>query len=70
MACLRIQASGDGVRSVLHLGYLLFYLAGGFVATATQTVATLAAGSSADAKVPNLGASGAIAAVLGAYVVL
>ena len=55
---------------MLHLGYLLFYLAGGFVATATQTVATLAAGSSADAKVPNLGASGAIAAVLGAYVVL
>jgi membrane associated rhomboid family serine protease len=53
-----------------HLGYLLFYLAGGFVATATQTVATLAAGSSADAAVPNLGASGAIAAVLGAYVVL
>jgi membrane associated rhomboid family serine protease len=53
-----------------HLGYLLFYLAGGFIATATQTVATLALGSSADATVANLGASGAIAAVLGAYVVL
>jgi membrane associated rhomboid family serine protease len=31
---------------------------------------TLLAGSTADAAVPNLGASGAIAAVLGAYVIL
>jgi membrane associated rhomboid family serine protease len=53
-----------------HLRYLLFYLAGGFVATATQTAMTLLAGSAADARVPNLGASGAIAAVLGAYIVL
>jgi membrane associated rhomboid family serine protease len=53
-----------------HLGYLLFYLAGGFVATLTQTVMTLLAGSPGDAAVPNLGASGAIAAVLGAYIVL
>ena len=53
-----------------HIGYLLFYVAGGFVATATQTVMTLLAGSAADARVPTLGASGAIAAVLGAYVVL
>jgi hypothetical protein len=53
-----------------RLGYLLFYIAGGFVATATQTAATLLAGSNADAHVPNLGASGAIAAVLGAYFVL
>jgi membrane associated rhomboid family serine protease len=53
-----------------HLGYLLFYLAGGFAATATQTVMTLLAGSPTDAAVPNLGASGAIAAVLGAYIVL
>jgi membrane associated rhomboid family serine protease len=53
-----------------HLRYLLFYLAGGLVATATQTLMTLLAGSAADAQVPNLGASGAIAAVLGAYIVL
>ncbi|WP_432838056.1 rhomboid family intramembrane serine protease [Dactylosporangium sp. CA-092794] len=53
-----------------RLGYLAFYLAGGLVASATQTVMTLLAGSAADAQVPNLGASGAIAAVLGAYVVL
>jgi membrane associated rhomboid family serine protease len=53
-----------------HLRYLAFYLAGGFVATMTQTFVTLAAGSGADAQVPQLGASGAIAAVLGAYYVL
>jgi rhomboid family protein len=50
--------------------YLVFYFAGGFVATMTQTLATLAFGTTAEARVPNLGASGAIAAVLGAYFVL
>jgi membrane associated rhomboid family serine protease len=53
-----------------HLGYLGFYLVGGFVATLTQTAVTLLAGTAAEAQVPNLGASGAIAAVLGAYFVL
>ena len=53
-----------------HLGYLAFYFAGGLVATVTQTAMTLAAGSAADARVPSLGASGAIAAVLGAYLIL
>jgi membrane associated rhomboid family serine protease len=50
--------------------YLVFYFAGGFVATLTQTLMTLAFGTPAEARVPNLGASGAIAAVLGAYFVL
>jgi membrane associated rhomboid family serine protease len=50
--------------------YLVFYFAGGFVATMTQTAMTLLFGSTAEAHVPNLGASGAIAAVLGAYFVL
>jgi membrane associated rhomboid family serine protease len=50
--------------------YLAFYFAGGFVATMTQTAMTLLFGTSAEARVPNLGASGAIAAVLGAYFVL
>jgi len=50
--------------------YLVFYFAGGFVATLTQTFVTLAFGTAAEARVPNLGASGAIAAVLGAYFVL
>ena len=53
-----------------HLRYLAFYFAGGFIATMTQTLVTLAAGTSAEAHVPQLGASGAIAAVLGAYFVL
>jgi membrane associated rhomboid family serine protease len=61
---------GKNVEDALgHLRYLGFYLAGGFVATMTQTLMTLVAGTAADASVPNLGASGAIAAVLGAYVV-
>ncbi len=52
------------------LRYLVFYFAGGLAATFTQTAMTLLAGSHADAQVPNLGASGAIAAVLGAFFVL
>jgi membrane associated rhomboid family serine protease len=50
--------------------YLVFYLAGGFVATFAQTAMTLLFGTAAEAHVPTLGASGAIAAVLGAYFVL
>ncbi len=46
------------------IGFLLFYLAGGVAATLLQ----LAFGP--NAVVPNLGASGAIAAVLGAYLVM
>jgi rhomboid family protein len=53
-----------------HLRYLAFYFAGGFVATMTQTLMTLAFGSVAEGRIPNLGASGAIAAVLGAFFVL
>ena len=53
-----------------RLGYLAFYFAGGFVATLVQTLTTLTLGTPAEAHVPNLGASGAIAAVLGAYFVL
>ena len=41
-----------------------------FAAMMTQTAMTLLSGSAADAQVPELGASGAIAAVLGAYFVL
>ncbi|MBV8256986.1 MAG: rhomboid family intramembrane serine protease [Actinobacteria bacterium] len=52
------------------LRYLGFYFAGGFVAMMTQTMMTLLAGTAADARVPNLGASGAIAAVMGAYMIL
>jgi membrane associated rhomboid family serine protease len=50
--------------------YLLLYVAGGFAAAAAQTIMTLSVGTAADAMVPMLGASGAIAAVLGAYWIL
>src|SRR6187549_3362529 len=53
-----------------HLRYLAFYVAGGFAATMTQTAVTLLFGTASEARVPNLGASGAIAAVLGAFIVL
>ena len=53
-----------------HIRYLAFYFVGGFVATLTQTAVTLLFGTTAEARVPNLGASGAIAAVLGAYFIL
>jgi membrane associated rhomboid family serine protease len=50
--------------------YLVFYLAGGFAATMTQTAVTLLLGTASAGRVPNLGASGAIAAVLGAFFIL
>jgi membrane associated rhomboid family serine protease len=46
------------------------YFAGGLAATFLQTAMTLLFGSASDAQIPALGASGAIAAVLGAYIVL
>jgi hypothetical protein len=68
---LFLAVFGKNVEDALgHLRYLLFYIAGGFAATVVQTTMTLLAGTPADARVPNLGASGAIAAVLGAYFVL
>jgi len=62
---------GKNVEDALgKLQYLAFYFAGGFVAMLTQTAMTLLFGTAAEARVPNLGASGAIAAVLGAYFIL
>jgi rhomboid family protein len=62
---------GNNVEDALgHVRYLVFYLLGGFAATALQTVVTLAFGTPIEAEIPNLGASGAISAVLGAYLVL
>ena len=52
------------------LRYLVFYFAGGFAAMMLQTAMTLLFSSAAAARVPELGASGAIAAVLGAYFLL
>ena len=54
-----------------HLRYLAFYLICGVLAGLTQVLITLNLDPSAqDALIPNLGASGAIAAVLAAYLVL
>lgn len=53
-----------------RLRYLAFYVAGGFAATVLQTVTTLGFASDADAQIPMLGASGAISAVLGAFLAL
>ena len=50
--------------------YLAFYVAGGFAATVLQTVMTLGFSPDADARIPMLGASGAISAVLGAFLAL
>lgn len=62
---------GNNVEDAFgRLGYLAFYLAGGIAATVLQSTVTLLFGTAADAQSANLGASGAIAAVLGAYIVL
>jgi membrane associated rhomboid family serine protease len=62
---------GNNVEDAMgRLRFLVFYLLGGFAATALQTFVTLNWGQPGDAQVPNLGASGAISAVLGAYLIL
>ncbi len=50
--------------------FLVWYLLAGLAATAAQTVVTLRFGTVQDASIPNIGASGAIAGVLGAYFLL
>jgi membrane associated rhomboid family serine protease len=62
---------GNNVEDALgRVRFLLWYLAGGVAATALQTFVTLHYATHADASIPNIGASGAIAAVLGAYFLL
>ena len=62
---------GNNVEDAFgRVGYLAFYLGGGLAAEVLQTAMTLHFGTAADAQSANLGASGAIAAVLGAYIVL
>src|SRR5438874_1250978 len=62
---------GNNVEDAIgRLGFLAWYLLGGLAATAAQSAVTLLAGTTRDAGIPNVGASGAIAAVLGAYFVL
>src|SRR5436190_18903677 len=62
---------GNNVEDALgRVRFLLFYIAAGYVATLVQTYVTLQWSNTTDASIPNVGASGAIAAVLGAYLVL
>jgi membrane associated rhomboid family serine protease len=62
---------GNNVEDALgHFRYLVFYFAGGFAATALQTVVTIQAGTPLEGTIPNVGASGAVSAILGAYLVL
>jgi membrane associated rhomboid family serine protease len=62
---------GNNVEDAMgRLRFLAFYLLAGIAATALQTTVTLWMGTAEDAAVPNLGASGAVSGVLGAYLVL
>jgi membrane associated rhomboid family serine protease len=62
---------GNNVEDAFgHVRFLFWFLAAGLAAAATQTVVTLAFAAPAGASIPNVGASGAIAGVLGAYLVL
>src|SRR5688500_15400177 len=62
---------GNNVEDALgKVRFLLFYLVGGFAATALQSFVTLGYASDAEATIPNVGASGAVSAVLGAYLLL
>jgi membrane associated rhomboid family serine protease len=62
---------GNNVEDVLgKIRYVVFYLLAGFAATALQASVTLGLGSQFEAEIPNVGASGAIAGVLGAYLLL
>jgi membrane associated rhomboid family serine protease len=59
-----LWAFGPEVEDAMHRGrYLVFYLLGGLVAMGAQVAV------SPSSTVPNLGASGAIAAVMGAFLV-
>jgi membrane associated rhomboid family serine protease len=62
---------GNNIEDALgRIRFLFWYVAGGLAATALQTFVTLAFGNALAASVPNIGASGAISAVLGAYFLL
>ena len=62
---------GNNVEDVMgRFRFVVFYLASGFAAALTQTWATLHYSGTSAASIPNVGASGAIAGVLGAYLVL
>jgi membrane associated rhomboid family serine protease len=62
---------GNNVEDAMgRIKFIVFYFLSGFAATALQTGVTLTTASDQAAGIPNLGASGAISGVLGAYLVL
>jgi membrane associated rhomboid family serine protease len=62
---------GNNVEDAFgHIRFLVWYIAAGIAAAGLQTFVTLAFADAAGASIPNVGASGAIAGVLGAYFVL
>jgi membrane associated rhomboid family serine protease len=62
---------GNNVEDALgRVRFLLWYLVAGVAALALQTAVTLHFSNAQGASIPNIGASGAIAGVLGAYVLL
>jgi hypothetical protein len=61
---------GDNVEDVMgHLRFAVFYVLAGIAAAGAQSAVTLWLGTPAQATITNVGASGAIAGVLGAYFV-
>ena len=62
---------GNNVEDAFgHVRFLLWYLVAGLAATSAQAFVTLHFASLQEASFPNIGASGAVAAVLGAYFLL
>ncbi len=61
---LYLYIFGDNVEDILgHFSYLIFYISAGIVANISQTLFSISS------KIPMIGASGAIAGVLGIYFV-
>jgi membrane associated rhomboid family serine protease len=71
---LYLWVFGDNIEDALgHGGYLAFYLLGGLVASFTHIASQLIAPPSltySGLDIPSVGASGAVSAVLGAYILL
>jgi membrane associated rhomboid family serine protease len=62
---------GNNVEDAMgRVRFFLWYVVAGLAAAAAQTYVTLHYSNDAGASIPNVGASGAIAGVLGAYFVL
>ncbi|HET8651498.1 MAG TPA: rhomboid family intramembrane serine protease [Gaiellaceae bacterium] len=62
---------GNNVEDTMgKIRFLVFYFLAGFTATALQTFVTLGSQEGAETAIPNLGASGAVSGVLGAYLIL